>query len=107
MPISIDEFKKGRKYDSIESKIIEFLEKNNNQAYTSEEIEKGIKDKKSTIVETIIPRDFVSVIVDGFLEMFESNKFENALERLVKDNIIEAKNVKIGTDEKIYYKIKK
>jgi hypothetical protein len=93
MPIGKEEWKSGIKYTTFEERILSFLKNNQNSAFTLSEIVLGIG-------YTIEIRDlgsFVSGVAGYWL-------FQNAIENLVKQGTVEAKEIKQSAGQQIYYR---
>jgi hypothetical protein len=94
MPITSDEFKKGRSADSLEGRIEQFLESHNDSAYSLLEIcEELLGKPKSTA-------GVVEVFAYAFGGAWIANK---SMETLLQEDKIETKEIN-GTP---YYKWKK
>ena len=93
MPIGKDEWNSGIKSDTFETRILSFLRKNRDAAYTLSEIVAGLGYH-------IEIRDFGSFIggVAGYWV------FQNAVENLVNERTAEARKIKQTIGEQIYYK---
>lgn len=93
MPIGKDEWKSGNKYTTFEDKIYSFLKKNEDSAFTLPEIVTGI----GYAIEINDFGSFVSGVAGYWL-------FQNAIENLVKQGIVEAREIKQTAGKQIYYR---
>ena len=93
MPIGAEEWNSGIRSDTFEKRILSFLRKNKDAAYTLPEI-------VTTLGYTIEIRDLGSFVggVAGFW------LFQNAIENLVKEGTVEARKIVKGGGEQTYYK---
>ena len=93
MPIGKEEWDSACKSDTFEKRILSFLKKNPDNAYTLPEI-------VSALGYSIEIRDFGSFVggVAGYW------LFQNAIENLVKEGSLEARKIKQNTEEQTYYK---
>jgi hypothetical protein len=93
MPIGKEEWDSACKSDTFEKRILSFLKKNRDNAYTLPEI-------VSALGYSIEIRDFGSFVggVAGYW------LFQNAIENLVKEGCLEARKIKQNTGEQTYYK---
>jgi hypothetical protein len=93
MPISEEEWNSGNKLDTFEKRILSFLRKNQNTAYSLPEI-------VSALGYNIEIRDMGSFVggVAGFW------LFQNAVENLVKEGTVEARKITKNMGEQIYYR---
>jgi hypothetical protein len=93
MPIGKEEWDSACKSDTFEKRILSFLKKNPDNAYTLPEI-------VSALGYSIEIRDFGSFVggVAGYW------LFQNAIENLVKEGSLEARKIKQNTGEQTYYK---
>jgi len=87
MPISNEEWDKGRTADTIEGKILAFL-KRNEYPVNYGEIVSG----------TGYSNDLNLINIIGAFSI------QDALDKLVKEGIVEAKTIKQRTGEQVYYK---
>jgi hypothetical protein len=94
MPIGKEEWDSACKSDTFEKRILSFLRKNRDNAYTLPEI-------VSALGYSIEIRDFGSFVggVAGYW------LFQNAIENLVKEGSLEARKIKQNTGEQTYYKV--
>jgi hypothetical protein len=94
MPIGKEEWDSACKSDTFEKRILSFLKKNPDNAYTLPEI-------VSALGYSIEIRDFGSFVggVAGYW------LFQNAIENLVKEGSLEARKIKQNTGEQTYYKV--
>ena len=94
MPIGKEEWDSACKSDTFEKRILSFLKKNPDNAYTLPEI-------VSALGYNIEIRDFGSFVggVAGYW------LFQNAIENLVKEGSLEARKIKQNTGEQTYYKV--
>lgn len=95
MPVEIEEWKKGSKYTTFEERILDFLKRNQNNAFSLAEIVTGLGYK----IEIDDFGSFVSGVAGYWL-------FQNAIENLVKQGMIEARTIKQASGEQIYYRAK-
>jgi len=93
VPIGAEEWNSGIRSDTFEKRILSFLRKNKEAAYTLPEI-------VTTLGYTIEIRDLGSFVggVAGFW------LFQNAIENLVKEGTVEARKIVKGGGEQTYYK---
>ena len=93
MPIGKEEWKSGNKYATFEERILSFLKRNEGVAFTLSEIVKGLG-------YNIEIRDFGSFVsgVAGYW------LFQNAIEYLVKQGTVEAREIKQPNGVQIYYR---
>jgi hypothetical protein len=93
MPIGKDEWKSGNKYLTFEERIKSFLKTNQDSAFTLSEIVTGL----GYTIEINDLGSFVSGVAGYWL-------FQNAIENLVKQGTVEAKEIKQPTGKQIYYR---
>jgi hypothetical protein len=93
MPIGKDEWKSGTKNATFEERILEFLKRNQNNAFTLAEIVTGLGYK----IEINDLGSFVSGVAGYWL-------FQNAIENLVKQGVVEGRKIRQTTGEQIYYR---
>ena len=93
MPIGKDEWKSGSKYSTFEERIISFLRSNRDSAFTLSEIVTGL----GYVIEINNFGSFVSGVAGYWL-------FQNAIEYLVKQGTVEAREIKQPTGKQIYYR---
>jgi len=93
MPISREEFEKGRTQDTIKARIEKLLE--DGRAYTVTEIENYLFGK---------PHDFWDAVLKGLINTFVVRQ---ALEELMREGIVEAREVETRTGKEIYYALKR
>jgi hypothetical protein len=99
MSISKDEFEKGKKKDPLEEKIVDFLKKNKDEAFTGTEIAESIGIKVIDVNEDWIT-SFFEILKDNLPSgvMFS---FYRVLDGLVRENKI----IKGKIDSEDYYSI--
>jgi hypothetical protein len=93
MPIGKDEWKSGNKYLTFEERIKSFLSTNKDSAFTLSEIVTGL----GYTIEINDLGSFVGGVAGYWL-------FQNAIENLVKQGTVEAKEIKQPTGKQIYYR---
>jgi hypothetical protein len=93
MPIGKEEWKSGVKNTTFEERILEFLKRNQNNAFTLAEIVTGLGYK----IEINDLGSFVSGVAGYWL-------FQNAIENLVKQGVVEGRKIRQTTGEQIYYR---
>jgi len=91
MPITRDEFNKGRTRNTVKEQIEILLENNKDKAYTFQEISDYVFGKAKNFGEAIL-----KVIANSLI-------LENALYELIKEGKIEAKDVKTPYGKEVYY----
>jgi len=93
MPVGKDEWNAGRKWESIQARILAFLKTNRDKGFTADEIHNGLGFKTGS----------------GFWEIMAKIAnmltIQNALEALVKEGSVKAKIVKETVDEFTYYMV--
>jgi hypothetical protein len=92
MPLTNEEWKDGRTWQTLESQVLAFLKKNQ-KPYNINEIVYGLG-----FIREI--KDFWSFL--GGIGSYWS--VQNALEKLVREGTVEAKKIKQPIGEEIYYK---
>ena len=90
MPIASDEFEKGRKIEAVERRVLDFLKKNKNKAFTQTEI-------LNALYPSAPNQGFWTGLASGLLLGIG---VENALKKLVDDGLVKGKQI---TGE-IYYR---
>ena len=95
MPVDKDEWDAGRKWETLEARILTFLENNPDKGFTANEIYQGLGYRYGT--------DFWGFI--GGVAMLST--IQNALETLVKEGSVKAKIVKQKIGEETYYRAKR
>lgn len=93
MPIGKDEWKSGNKYLTFEERIMSLLRTNQDSAFTLSEIVTGL----GYVIEINDFGSFVSGVAGYWL-------FQNAIENLVKQGVVEAREIKQPTGKQIYYR---
>jgi len=93
MPISREEFEKGRTQDTIKARIEKLLE--DGRAYTLSEIGNYLFGR---------PRDFGEAILKGFVDVFV---IRQTLEDLMREGVVEAREVETRTGKETYYALKR
>lgn len=94
MPVHKDEWDAGRKWETLEARILTFLQNNPDKGFTANEIYDGLGYRHGT--------DFFGFI--GGLATLGT--IQNALETLVKEGSVRAKIVKQKIGEDTYYRAK-
>jgi transcription initiation factor IIE alpha subunit len=97
MPISRDEWEKGRTQDTTKARIEHLLQYNRDKAFTSDEISESLFGK---------PRDLPEIIL---LALTNTLIVKPVLEKLIEEGYIEAKEVETASGRIVYYawKVKK
>lgn len=85
MPVSVEEFEKGKKKDPLEEEIVHFLEENKDKAFSAIEIAKTVVFKEKKFAE-----DWLTNLVRVATWWFS---FHGALERLVREGRIRKRNI--------------
>lgn len=94
LPIDKDEWDAGRKWETLETRILTFLQNNPDKGFTANEIYESLGYRHGT--------DFLGFI--GGLAMFGT--IQHALDTLVKEGSVRAKIVKQEIGEDTYYRAK-
>jgi hypothetical protein len=94
MPVGNDEWKSGIKHATFEQRIIDFLKRDPDNAFSLAEIVAGLGYK----IEIGDLGSFVSGVAGYWL-------FQNAIDNLVKRGLVEGRKIKQSVGEQIYYKI--
>jgi hypothetical protein len=84
MPIKKDEFEKGRREDSLENRIENFLKESQDSAFSQSELAEVIFGK------TRPPKDFIDFLVNQYPNLLQLNE---AIKTLIQENKIEAKTI--------------
>ena len=95
MPISKDEWVAGVTVDALEVRVLSFLNKHPNEAFTLSEISSGIGELTTT-TGTL-------GIIGNALSMW---LVQNVLTQLVKEGKVETRMIKERTGKSVYYKAK-
>lgn len=90
MPISKDEFRRGRTSDTTKALIEEFLKKNSNQAFTLGEIGTYLYGGSN---------DFGEAILKGLA----TTALRDDLDELIREGKIEVRNIKTSYGEEEYF----
>jgi hypothetical protein len=90
-PISRDEWKKGRTQNTTKARIESLLQNNRDKAFTLNEIRENLFGK---------PRDIWEGILQGFTSAFV---VKPALEELIDEGSIEAREVETAYGKVVYY----
>jgi hypothetical protein len=91
-PLGKEEWKSGSKYATFEERILSFLKRYQDSGFTLSEIVTGLGYN----IEIRDFGTFVSGVAGYWL-------FQNAIENLVKQGTVEAREIKQSTGEQIYY----
>ena len=93
MPISIDEWERGRTSTTLESRIESFLTRNNEQAFTLAEIASNMY---------AIRFDSTKDVLDAFLLFFNIG---GALRILIGEGKVKARLIRVPNGEEMYYAV--
>jgi hypothetical protein len=93
MPVGQEEWKAGVKHATFEERILDFLRRNQNNAFSLAEIVIGLGYK----IEISDFGSFVSGVAGYWL-------FQNAIENLVKQGTVEGRKIKQPTGEQVYFR---
>ena len=93
MPVGKDEWNAGRKWETIQVRIIALLKTHRDKGFTAEEIHNGLGYKTGPGFWEILAKIANMVLI------------QNALETLVKEESVKAKIVKETVGEVTYYMV--
>jgi len=93
MPVGKDEWNAGRKWETLQVRILAFLKTNRDKGFTADEIHNGLGYKTESGFWDILAK------IANILSI------QNALETLVKEGSVKAKTVKETIGEVTYYMV--
>jgi len=93
MPVGKDEWNAGRKWETLQVRILAFLKTNRDKGFDANEIYTGLGYKRG--------RSFWDILA----EIANLLTIQNALETLVKEGSVKAKTVKETIGEVTYYMV--
>ena len=93
MPVGKDEWNAGRKWETLQARILAFLKTNRDKGFTADEIHNGLGYKTGPSFWEILAKIANMLLI------------QNALETLVKEGSIKAKIVKETVGDITYYMV--
>ena len=100
MPIGSDEWKEGRTQDTTETRILNFLQSNKEKAFTEYEIIEEI----NPLIPWALTEDWKTISKKFLVNFFKAYPINQALERLMEEGKVEAKEIETSEGKKTYYK---